>query len=142
MQSNTYLYFDGQCEAAFKFYELCLSGKIVEMMTYGEIPTDSSMAEEIPPEFHRKIMHTTLTIGNIVLMGSDALPDIFEKPQGFSVSLQFNFNEAEEGKRIFHELAKNGTVQMPFEKNFWSSGFGTLVDQFGIPWMVNCAPAA
>jgi PhnB protein len=29
MQLNPYLSFNGQCEAAFKFYEQCLGGKIV-----------------------------------------------------------------------------------------------------------------
>jgi PhnB protein len=27
---------------------------------------------------------------------------------------------------------------MPFSKTFWAKGFGMCVDQFGIPWMVNC----
>jgi PhnB protein len=27
---------------------------------------------------------------------------------------------------------------MPFGKTFFSKGFGTCRDQFGIPWMVNC----
>jgi PhnB protein len=31
---------------------------------------------------------------------------------------------------------------MPFAQTFWSSGFGMLVDRFGIPWMVNCDQAA
>jgi PhnB protein len=31
---------------------------------------------------------------------------------------------------------------MPFEKTFWSPGFGMVVDRFGTPWMVNCEPAA
>ncbi len=26
---------------------------------------------------------------------------------------------------------------MPFEKTFWSPGFGSCIDRFGIPWMVN-----
>jgi PhnB protein len=29
-------------------------------------------------------------------------------------------------------------VNMPFGKTFWAKGFGMCVDQFGIPWMVNC----
>ena len=29
MKLNSYLTFNGQCEAAFKFYEQCLGGKIV-----------------------------------------------------------------------------------------------------------------
>jgi PhnB protein len=47
----------------------------------------------------------------------------------------------DEGKRIFNALAENGAVQMPFEKTFWSPGFGMCIDQFGIPWMINCEQA-
>ena len=44
MQLNPYLSFDGQCEAAFRFYEQALGGKIVAMMTYADTP----MAEQSP----------------------------------------------------------------------------------------------
>ena len=139
MKSITYLYFDGQCKEAFKFYEQCLGGKIVALMTYGDTPTDSPMAEQVSPESHHKIMHAHLRAGDVELMGSDSPPEYFEKPQGFSVSLQFD--NPVEGERIFQALAENGTVRMPFEETFWASRFGMLVDQFGTPWMVNCAPA-
>jgi PhnB protein len=26
---------------------------------------------------------------------------------------------------------------MPFGKTFWSPGFGSLIDRFGVPWRVN-----
>jgi len=35
MRLNPYLNFNGQCEAAFKFYEQCLGGKIEAMITQG-----------------------------------------------------------------------------------------------------------
>jgi PhnB protein len=60
MHLNPYLIFNGQCEAAFKFYEKCLRGKIVMMMTYA----DSPMAEQMPPEGRNKIIHATLALGN------------------------------------------------------------------------------
>ena len=44
MQLNPYLLFNGQCEAAFKFYEKCLGGKIVAKVTHGESP----MAKDTP----------------------------------------------------------------------------------------------
>jgi PhnB protein len=31
---------------------------------------------------------------------------------------------------------------MPLQQTFWAQRFGTLVDRFGIPWIINCAPAA
>jgi len=135
MQSNTYLFFDGECKAAFKFYEQCLGGKIDGMMTYGDAP----MSEEIPSEQRDRIMHANLTVGGMVLMGSDTPPDGFQKPQGFSVNLQFD--DRVEAERIFQKLAENGTVRMPFQETFWSTRFGMLVDRFGTPWMINVQPA-
>jgi PhnB protein len=140
MQSNTYLNFNGDCEAAFKFYEQCLGGKIVAKMTYGESP----MAEQAPPEqrdspverLRQRIMHLHLTVGDMVLMGADCPPEYFEKPQGFNVNLQFD--NVEEGERIFNALAENGTVKMPFQETFWATRWGMLVDKFGTPWMINC----
>jgi len=69
-------------------------------------------------------------------VGSDAPPDRYEEPKGLSVTI--GVDTAAEAERIFHALADNGTVRMPLQETFWAIRFGTLVDQFGIPWMVNC----
>jgi PhnB protein len=135
MQLNPYLTFNGQCEAAFKFYEQCLGGKIVMMMTHGESP----MAEQTAEAWRDKILHAQLTIGDIVLMGSDAPPDYFEKPQGFSVNLQFE--DVAEAERVFQALSESGTIRMPLQETFWAKRFGMFVDRFGTPWMVNCSEA-
>lgn len=137
MQLNSYLMFNGQCETAFKFYEQCLGGKITTMMTHGESP--SSMADQMPPEWHNKILHVSLMIGNQELMGSDCPPGYYEEPKGFSVSI--SLSDPAEAERIFDTLAKNGAVRMPFQQTFWAYRFGMLVDQFGIPWMINCDQA-
>jgi PhnB protein len=31
---------------------------------------------------------------------------------------------------------------MALQKTFWSVGFAMPVDQFGIPWMINCEQAS
>jgi PhnB protein len=125
---------------AFKFYEQCLGGKITAMMTYGESPPESSMTDQVPPEWRDKIMHVELMIGDQELMGSDSPPEYHEEPKGFSVSISLN-NPAE-AERIFHTLVEKGAVQMPFQQTFWAYRFGMLVDQFGIPWMINCEQTA
>jgi PhnB protein len=43
-----------------------------------------------------------------------------------------------EAERIFQGLSENGKITMPMGETFWTIRFGMLVDQFGIPWMVNC----
>jgi PhnB protein len=135
MQINPYLSFDGQCEVAFKFYERVLEGKVTFKMTWGEMPG----ADKFPAETHKLIMHSTLSVGDEVLMGADSPPGSYQKPKGLNVSL--HLKDTAEGERIFKALAENGTMIMPFEKTFWSPGFGMCVDQFGIPWMINCEQA-
>ena len=136
-QVNAYLVFNGECEAAFKFYERCLGGKIEMSMTHG----DSPMSEQVPAEWRSKIMHARMTVGGTVLMGSDAPPDHYREPQGFSLSI--GTKDPAEAERMFNELAAGGKVQMPLEKTFWAAKFGMVVDRFGIPWMINCEqPAA
>jgi len=132
MQLNPYLFFNGQCEAAFKFYAELLGGKIIAMMTHAATPAEN----QVPPEWREKIIHARMVVGGQLLMGSDAPPGHFQQPQGFSVSLLVD--EPEDAERIFHTLAENGTVKMPLQKTFWAIRFGMLVDRFGIPWMVNC----
>jgi PhnB protein len=94
------------------------------------------MAEQGPPEWRNKIMHARLTVGDAVLMGSDSPPDHFEEMKGFYVAL--NIEAPADAERIFHALAENGTVRMPLQETFWAARFGMLVDQFGVPWMINC----
>src|SRR5919202_1820823 len=131
MQMNVtpYLSFNGNCAAAFRFYEKVLGGTIPMMMTYGESP----MKDQTPPESRDKIAHTRLISGNAVLMGSDSPPSHYQKAQGITVALAVD--SAEEAERIFHGLAEKGTVQMPIAETFWAVRFGMLTDQFGIPWM-------
>jgi PhnB protein len=135
MQINPYLNFNGQCEPAFKFYEQVLGGKITFSMKWGEMPG----ADQFPVESHKLIMHSTLSVGDQVLMGADSPPDRYQQPKGMNVSL--HLKDVAEGERIFNALSENGNVTMPFQKTFWSPGFGMCVDQFGIPWMVNCEQA-
>jgi PhnB protein len=124
--------FAGQCEAAFKFYAKCLGGEITAMLPHEGTPA----ADQVPAEWRKKVLHACLRWGDGALMGSDCPPAYQEKPQGFSVSIQVK--QPADAERIFHALAENGTVRMPIAGTFWAVRFGMLVDQFGIPWMINC----
>jgi PhnB protein len=132
MQLNPYLHFNGQCEAAFRFYEQCLGGKIEVIIPYAGAPAEA----HVPPEWRDKVMHARLHVGDTVLMGSDARAEHYKQPSGFSVSLQVK--DPAEAERIFNALAENGQVHMPIQQTFWAARFGMFADQFGIPWMINC----
>jgi PhnB protein len=136
MEVVPYLNFDGRCAEAFRFYEKVLGGKIETLMTFGGTPAESF----VPPEWRDKVLHARLNIGSEALMGTDAPPDRFEQPKGYSVTLQLK--DPAEAERIFRALADRATIKMPFEKTFWAEKFGMLVDRFGTPWTINCDPAA
>jgi len=105
------------------------------MMTYGSSP----MAEQTPADWRNKIMHARLTVGDKMLMASDAPPDRREAMKGFSVTI--SLDDPGQAERIYHALSEKGTVQMPIQQTFWAARFGMLVDQFGTPWMINCEQA-
>jgi PhnB protein len=133
MQMNPYLGFAGKCEAAFKFYEKVFGGKIVMMMKYGDGP----MAGQTPPEMKDHVMHARMTVGDdVLLMGSDAPPQMYEPMKGMTVSV--SIDKPADADRVFAALAEGGTVRMPIQETFWAQRFGMLTDQFGTPWMINC----
>jgi len=132
MQMNVTLSFNGDCEEAFKFYEQHLGGQHGTIFRYGGSPLEHS----VPADWSDKVMHGSVTVGGHTLMGGDFAPDRYQEPKGFSLSLQIK--SPADAERIFHELAKGGTVVVPLEKTFWAARFGMVVDRFGIPWLINC----
>lgn len=136
MQLGPHLHFDGQCERAFRLYEQVLGGKIITMLTHEASP----IAGQVPPEWRGKILHATLKVGGQTLMGADAPPDRYQRPQGFAVTI--GIENPAEAERIFRALSENGTIQMPLQETFWATRFGMLVDRYGIPWMINSGKPA
>jgi PhnB protein len=130
------LAFNGRCEAAFRFYERSLHGTIQFMLTWGNSPA----AADAPPGWNAKIYHATLKIGAAVITGGDVAPDRYEQPRGFSIVLEMDDPIA--AQRIFEALAESARIEMPLQETFWAGRFGALVDQFGIPWVINCEKAA
>ena len=136
MQVHPYLTFNGDCEQAFNFYAEVLGGQINAMMPHEGTP----MAEHVPASWRQKILHAQMQIGDSVLMGSDAPPDRYTTPHGFSVSLMLT--DDAQAEHVFATLAQGGQIQLPLQPTFWASRFGMAVDRFGTPWMINCGDGA
>jgi PhnB protein len=132
MKWNAFLTFNGHCQAAFEFYAQCFGGEIVTLLTWG----NSSMADQAPAGFTGKILHATLRVGDNLLSGYDAPPAQYSPPRGFYI--QFNIDDPAEANRVFHALAENGSIEMPLQKTFWAVAYGHVIDQFGVPWAINC----
>ena len=136
MELSTHLLFDGDCEEAFRFYELLLGGEIVTLLSYG----DSPMAGDVPETWRSKIVHATMLLDGRTLSGADAPPDTYQRPQGFAVLVHPSTRESCE--RLFSTLAEGGAVKIPLQETFWSPAYGMVIDRFGIPWEVSCDGAS
>ena len=53
MQMNPYLSFNGQCEAAFRLYELCFGGQLGPMVPVAGTP----WSDQVPADWQDKVMH-------------------------------------------------------------------------------------
>jgi PhnB protein len=132
MKTSTVLSFNGDCEAAFKFYEQHLGGQPGPIFRYAGSP----MVDSVPPDWADKIMHGSIVVGDHELMGGDSFGARYEPPKGFTLSLQMS--DTFDAERIYNALAQDGTVVMPLEATFWAARFGMVIDRFGIPWQINC----
>jgi PhnB protein len=140
MKIVTSLSFRGQCREAFELYASVLGGKITAAVPYGDGPSG------MPVDGKAKdwLMHCWLEVGDQALMGADMdiawAPHIDKPKNGFDVTV--HTSSIEEARRWFDQLAEGGRVVNAFSATFWSPGYGSLVDKFGVPWMVNVIPGA
>ena len=132
MALNPVLNFNGDAKEAFEFYAATFCGEIAFMMNWGTSP----MAAQVPSVWHDKILIGRIVIAGRELVGGDAPPGGYHKPQG--ISLQYEPENIDAAQRIFAALADGGTVTLPLQQTFWSPGFGMVTDRFGIPWEISC----
>ncbi|HLP41766.1 MAG TPA: VOC family protein, partial [Fibrobacteria bacterium] len=88
----------------------------------------------------RLVLHVSLPItGGHNLMGSDVAESMGKKlVQGNNVYINLEPDTRAEADRLFQALSGGGKVEMPLAEQFWGAYFGSLVDKFGIHWMINC----
>ena len=130
MRMNVHLNFTGNCAEAFAFYAKVFKADNPFQITYGDAPQGSP----VPPDWGGKVMHTSVPVGDALLMGCDAPPGKSTPLGGFQVCTESK-DEAEV-KRIYEALKEGGSVQMPLAPTFWSPLFGMCTDKFGVAWMV------
>ena len=134
MKVQAYITFAGRCEEALEFYKKSIGAEVTGLMRWKECP-DAGMKP--PPGFEEKIMNAAFNIGETHLMADDGMGGNTAEFKG--VTLVIEVADDAQAKRVFTALGEGGNVTMPLMKTFWTSSFGMLTDQFGVPWMVNVA---
>jgi len=125
---NCYLGLDGSCREAMTFYRECFGGEL-SLQTVGESP----MKGQFPDFMQDKIIHSTLTNGDLTIMGSD-LSDEKNVVKGSSVSLSITCDSEEQTRQYFASLEAGGKIVHPIHE-FFAELMGNLVDQYGVKWM-------
>jgi len=125
-----YLMFAGNCREAIDFYRDCLGGEVLFTQTFGESPMSQ-------PGMEDKIMHTTLKVGDSIIMASDG-NDGEAADFGSGISMAMGVDDPAEADAMFAKMAEGGEIKMPIQETFWAIRFGMLKDKFGVNWMFNC----
>ena len=130
MQLYTYLNYGGNCRQAFDFYVEHLGGKIVQLMTHGEMPGPST----VPPERRGDVLHARMEIGGTTLLAADVPPERFQPMR--SAYLSLSLDSSEEAERVYSLLVEGGEIFMKMEETFFAHRFAMLRDRFGTSWML------
>ena len=127
MKLDIYLNYRGNCEQAFRFYELHLGGRITGMVRHGEQPNPG-----VPADWKDKILHARIEIDTTVLMGAD----IPQSEPMRSAYLTLTLDSEADSERVYALLADAGEIFMKMEKTPFANRFAMLRDKFGTSWML------
>jgi len=139
-RTSTYLNFARSTEEAFNFYKSVFGTEFVGgIARFGDIPAQEGQPP-ISDDDKQLVMNVQLPIlGGHLLMGTDAPESMgFQLNQGNNVYICLDPDTRAEADRLFAALSEEGEVEMGMEEMFWGDYFGSLVDKFGVRWMINC----
>ena len=132
MEPTIYLFFNGNCLEAMTHYAEVLGGTIGGVFRNGDAPDPESRM----PGPDDMIMNMAMTLGASTIMASDGTEDMYERPQGFRISIAPTSRE--EFDRIHAALAEEAqSVDMAPDETFWAERFAMFTDRYGTPWMLN-----
>lgn len=127
---NPYIGFAGNARQAMEFYQSVFGGNLA-VTTFGEFGHEGPGADQV--------MHAMLEADNgYTLMAADTPPGTPYNP-GSNISISLSGDDSAELHGYWDKLVDGGNVTMPLEKQMWGDEFGSVVDRFGITWLVNVA---
>ncbi len=126
----------GQSEEAMALYEKAFDATIEFVMRYSDAD-ERAWDKPLTDEQKERVYHAELFIGDQRVMFSDVVEGDLSK--GTSLFLVITFEDAAGVKRAYEVLEEDGTIVHPIVSTTYSSCFVSLVDKFGIRWVLMTA---
>lgn len=139
-RTSTYLNFARSTVEAFNFYKSVFGTEFVNgIMRHSDVPAHEGQSE-LSDEDKQLVINVQLPIlGGHLLMGTDVPESMgFQVNQGNNVYICLDPDTRAEADSLFAALSAGGKVEEPMQEMFWGDYFGSLVDKFGVQWMINC----
>ncbi|TYA12290.1 VOC family protein [Paenibacillus faecis] len=127
-----YITLEGNTREAIQFYEQAIGAKVLSMMTYGEMP---EMPNTFTDDLKKLVAHAKVQVGETELMFSDA-PGGSPIANGKRVTICITTNDVEKSRQIYEALRQGGHVNLPFQEETFSPGFGDVTDKFGVTFQI------
>lgn len=127
-----YITLEGKAREAIQFYEQVLDAKVLSIFAYGDMP---EMANTFNDELKNLVANARLQVGDSELMFSDD-PRGIAIANGKKVTICITTNDVEKSRRIFEALRQGGQVNLPFQEESFSPGFGDVTDKFGVTFQI------
>jgi PhnB protein len=131
---NPYINFNGNAEEAFSFYRSVFGGEFTKIIRFKDL---SSSEFPVPEKEADKILRITLPIGKNILIANDVPESMGRVNENENRSkIAISAETKEEADRLFKDLSKGGTVEMPMAESPWGTSFAMFRDKYGIEWTV------
>ncbi|WP_338470812.1 VOC family protein [Niallia sp. XMNu-256] len=134
MRLSPYLMMNGNTKEAIQFYKKALNAEILFSQTFGEMPENPDYP--LPAEAKELVSHAMIKVGESEIMFSDNFPGQTSQI-GNQVTICISSKDAEKSKQIFESLQQDGQVKMPFQKTFFSPGYGIVTDKYGVTFQIH-----
>lgn len=128
----SYLNFDQNAVDAIKYYQEIFETEEPNIMKYGDFNDPSYDA---PEHIRDLVMHCEIKIfGERVMIADTPRGFGMDYISGNNITVAIVSSDIEKLKKAWSRLSKDSKVINPFEKTFFSEGYGFLFDKFGIGW--------
>ena len=132
MEIRPYITFKGECQEAIDLYTEAFNTEIIEIMKFSDIPQDNNLMK-IPESEKDWILQGTLKFGDNFIRVSDTTGELNDREsERLAIAIECSVDEVKKG---FDVLSKEGKIDFPLEKTFFSPCHGVVYDKFGVKWI-------